>query len=79
MWKVVTNFMLLDVPKCVLINKNNYQTEIMLLIYIEQYRSFELSNVTRIMRISSTDYISLITTVEDTSGYIAFRWPKFVT
>ena len=61
--------MLVDVPKCVLIEKQ-HQTEIILRIYIFQYRSFELSNKTRMMRISSTDliHISLIAIIEVTNG-----------
>ena len=51
-------------------NKKYYQTEIILHSYIKQYRVFGLSNNTRIMHISMTDYTSPIATVEGTSSYI---------
>ena len=68
--------MLVDVSKWVLIEKH-YKTEINLRTYIFLYRSFELLNKTRVMRISSTDltHDSLIATDEGTSSYIASRWP----
>ena len=53
--------------------KKYYQTEIILHSYVKQYRSFELSNITRIMRISITKYTSQIATVEITSAYIAAK------
>ena len=59
-------------------NKKYYQTEIILHSCIKQYRSFGLSNITRIMRISTTDYTSPIATVEDTSSYVMSRWPRYV-
>ena len=46
--------------------------------YIKQYGVFGLSNITPILRISMTDYPNLIRTVEGTSSYIAFRWPRYV-
>ena len=71
-----------DFARCVKIrfDKKYYKTEMTLHIYIQQCRSFELSNLTRITRISSTDYthISLIATDEGTSSYIASKWPKSV-
>ena len=43
-----------------------------------QYRSFDLSNIRRIMGISTNDYTNLIATVQGASSYIASRWPKYV-
>ena len=37
-------------------DKKYYHTEIILYIYITLYRSFEPSNITRLMRICTTDY-----------------------
>ena len=70
--------MSVDVPKYVIITKC-YQTEIILhWACTKQYRSFGLSNITRKMRISTTDYTSPIATVEITPNYIASRWPRYI-
>ena len=59
-------------------NKKYNQIEIILYSYIIQYRSFDLSNIRRIMGISTNDYTNLIATVQGASSYIASRWPKYV-
>ena len=41
-------------------NKKYNQIEIILYSYIMQYRSFDLSNIRRIMGISTNDYTNLI-------------------
>ena len=38
-----------------------------------QYRSFGLSNITRIVGITTNDYTNLITTVKGASSYITPR------
>jgi hypothetical protein len=43
-----------------------------------QYRSFGLSNITRIVGITTNDYTNLITTVKGASSYITPRWPIYV-
>ena len=45
-------------------NKKYNQIEIILYSYIMQYRSFDLSNITRIMGISTNDYTNLIATIQ---------------
>ena len=62
----------------VFLNKKHYQIEIILLSNVKQYRVFGLSNVTRILRISVTDYTRPIAIVEGTSGHIASRWARNV-
>jgi hypothetical protein len=59
-------------------DKTYYYTEVILHIYIKQHRSFELSNIRRIIRISTTDYTKSIATVKGTSSYIASRRPRYV-
>ena len=54
-------------------NKKYNQIEIILYSYIMQYRSFDLSNIRRIMGISTNDYTNLIATVQGASSYIASR------
>ena len=61
--------MSVDVPKCVLIKKY-YQTQIILRSYIKQYHSFGLSNITRIMQISTADYSSPIAIGQDMSNFV---------
>ena len=60
---ILVNYMSVDVRKSVFIKKY-YENEIIFHIYIKHYRTFELSNITRIMHISNTDYtpVSLIAT-----------------
>ena len=45
---------------------------------MKQHRSFGLSNITHIMRISTTDWTTPIAIVEGTSSYIAFWGPRYV-
>ena len=59
-------------------NKKYNQIEIILHSYIMQYRSFGLSNITRIVGITTNDYTNLITTVKGASSYITSRWPIYV-
>ena len=59
-------------------NKKYNQIEIILYSYIMQYRSFDLSNIRRIMGISTNDYTNLIATVQGTSSYIAYWGPRYV-
>ena len=75
---VVKISMSVDVPKGVLI-KTYYKTEIILHSYIKQHRSFGLSNITHIMRISTADWTTkLIAIVKGTSSYIAYWGPRYV-
>ena len=75
MGNVLTISISVDVPKCFL-NKKHYQINIILLSYVKQYHVFGLSNVTRILRISVTDYPRPIAIVEGTSSHVASRWAR---
>ena len=76
MGNVLTISISVDVAQMFFLNKKHYQIEIILLSNVKQYRVFGLSNVTRILRISVTDYTRPIAIVEGTSGHIASRVGK---
>ena len=55
MWKVVTSSMSVYEPNYVLL-KTYYGIEVILHIDVKQYRNFELTNITQIIRISTIVY-----------------------